>query len=475
MRGLREDADGQNSTPAPASPHPNPLPMGEGNLEAAIAPHPSEEEIAKAWPRFRGPDGSGVAPYASIAETWDASSGKNILWKTPVPLPGNSSPVVWGNRVFLSGADRNRREVDCFDADGGKLLWRGELPAAASSGKPPNEDVGYASPTVATDGRRAFAVFANGDVAAFDFAGRPVWLRSLGYPENVYGHAASPATFRDLLLVPMDQGLNVKAGKSKLLALDMATGKTVWERNAPVPNSWTSPIVVRAAGRDQLITAADPWVIAYRLPDGAELWRVKCLYGDIGPSPAFAAGRAYVAAETASLCAIAADGVGNVTASKVLWTADEGKTSLCSPLATENFVLVLAAEGVLTCFDAKRGGKLWEEDFDTKFKASPVMAAGRLCLVAESGKAFVVLPGLKGCKRLGGGDIGEPCVGTPGVATGTHLSPRSAAFVLHWRKAVEDIAKPQASRGAFGFAKAEPFLPPATHAACGFAMPERPP
>ena len=103
-----------------------------------------------------------------------------------------------------------------------------------------------------------------------------------------------------------------------------------------------------------------------------------------------AAGRVYVAAETAPLCAVAADGAGDATESKLLWTADEGKTSLCSPLATESFVLVLTAEGLLTCFDAKGGQKLWEEDFDAKFKASPAMAGQRLCLVAESGKAFVV-------------------------------------------------------------------------------------
>ena len=117
-------------------------------------------------------------------------------------------------------------------------------------------------------------------------------------------------------------------------------------------------------------------------------------------------------------CAIAADGAGDATKSKVLWTADEGKTSLCSPLATENFVLVLTAEGMLSCFDAKRGEKLWEEDFDTKFKASPVMAGGRLCLVAESGKVFVVLPSAKGCKRIGRADLGEPCVGTPAFQPG---------------------------------------------------------
>ena len=289
-------------------------------------------KIAKAWPRFRGPDGSGVAPYASIPERWDARSGKNILLENARPHAGQQLAGGLGPwRFSLRGGPgpprgrllRRRRR---------QLLWRGELPAAANGGKPPNENVGYASPTVATDGRLAFGVFANGDVAAFDFAGRRLWLRSLGFPDNVYGHAASPATFRDLLLVPMDQGPTAKAGKSKIVALDMATGKTVWERKRPVPNSWTSPIVVRAPGRDQLITAADPWVIAYQLPDGAELWRVKCLEGDVGPCRT---GRRPRLCRRGNrfLVRVAADGAGDATESKLLWTADEGKTSLCSPLA----------------------------------------------------------------------------------------------------------------------------------------------
>ena len=373
------------------------------------------------------------------------SSGKR-------PSPCRATARRWSGAIafFSPGPTGTAARSIASTPSAASCCGAGELPAAAGGGKPPNEDVGYASPTVATDGRLAFGVFANGDVAAFDFAGRRLWVRSLGFPDNVYGHAASPATFRDLLLVPMDQGPNAKAGKSKIMALDMATGKTVWERNRPVPNSWTSPIVVRAAGRDQLITAADPWVIAYQLPDGAELWRVKCLYGDIGPSPAFAAGRVYVAAETSPLTALAADGAGDATNSKVLWTADEGKTSLCSPLATENFVLVLSAEGLLSCFDARRGEKLWEEDFDTKFKASPVMAGPRLCLVAESGKAFTRLAERKGCKRIGRGRPRRALASAPPRSNrdASISAERSTCFALEKNR--RGFAKPQAARVACG-------------------------
>ena len=217
------------------STYPGPLPKGEGATTAAALP--SDEQVGESWPRFRGPGGLGISAYANVPDAWDAKSGKGIVWKTPVPLPGNNSPVVWGNRVFLSGADQQRREVYCFDADSGKLLWQQEVPGTPqSTARPPkvNEDTGYAAPTTATDGRRVFAIFANGDVAAFDFAGKLVWAKSLGLPENNYGHASSLAMYENLLLVQFDQG-TTRTPKSKLLALDSATGKTVWEVAARCP------------------------------------------------------------------------------------------------------------------------------------------------------------------------------------------------------------------------------------------------
>ena len=390
--------------------------------KVTLSPPPSEAEIALAWPQFRGPGGAGISAYNNMPDTWDGRTGKNILWKSPVPLPGNSSPVVWGSRVFLSGADEKRREVYGFDAAGGKLLWRKEVPSTPASRRLPkvNADVGYASPTMATDGRLAFAIFANGDVGAFQPDGRLVWSRSLGVPRNNYGHAASLATFQNLLLVPMDQGAsNDERRKSKIVALDMATGNTVWEQKRAALNSWSSPIVVRAAGRQQLITTCDPWVIAYDLPGGAELWRAKCLGGEVGPSPTFAGGIVYAPADDSSpLCAIAADGQGDVTASKLLWKGDDGLPNICSPLATEKFVFLLSSYGTLTCYEAKHGEKLWSEDFDANFRASPALAGNRFYLVSEDGKVFSGRAGRKACKRVGQAAFGEDCVASPAFQDG---------------------------------------------------------
>jgi outer membrane protein assembly factor BamB len=177
--------------------------------------------------------------------------------------------------------------------------------------------------------------------------------------------------------------------------------------------------VIRVAGHDQLVTTCDPWVIAYDLPGGGELWRAKCLSQDVGPSPVFADGMVYAPGSGDSpLCAIAADGHGDVTKSKLLWKGEDGLPDTCSPLATDKFVFLLTSGGMLTCYDAKQGDKLWEEDFEASFKASPGMAGNRLYLVAEDGKAFLVEPNAKACKRVGTADLGEPCVSSPAFQDG---------------------------------------------------------
>ena len=383
-------------------------------------PPPSDAGMAKAWPRFRGPGGLGVSAYTNVPETWDAASGKNIVWRTPVPLPGNNSAVVWGKWIFVSGADKRQREVYCFDADSGKLVWRQAAPSTPQSvAKPPevNEDTGYAAPTTATDGRRVFAIFANGDLAAFDVSGKLAWAKSLGMPKNSYGHASSLATYKNLLLVQFDQGA-AKEALSKLLAFDSATGDVVWQVDRPVPNSWSTPIAVRIGDRDAIIASGDPWVIAYNAADGSEIWRVRCLKTDIGPSPCFADGRVFVANDNSVLSAIRADGRGDVTATHVLWKGDEGMPDTCSPLATREFVFLLTSTGMLMCYDAVKGGVLWSEEFEENCSASPSLVGTRLYVIARSGKGWIVEPSREKCGRVGQFNLGEECVTSPAFQDG---------------------------------------------------------
>lgn len=381
----------------------------------------AEGRVRSNWPRFRGAEGAALTDCKNLPTTWDAATGKGIVWKTAVPLPGNNSPVVWQDRLFLTGATEQRREVYCFDVDSGKLLWQVPVPGSPeSAANPPElmEQTGFAAPTAATDGQRVYAMFATGDVAAFDFAGKMVWTRSLGVPKNSYGHASSLAVYENLVLIQFDQG-STKDKLSKLLALDGASGKTVWETPREVPSSWASPIVIRAGEQPQLITAADPWVIAYDPAKGEELWRAKCLRQDVGPSPVFAGGMVFVVSEHPCMSAIKADGQGDVTETHVLWTAEDSLPDTCSPLATDQFVFTMASYGALTCYDAKKGEMLWAEEFeDSNFSSSPSLAGNHLYVFSEEGKCWVLEPTRDGCKRIAESNLGERCVTSPAFQDG---------------------------------------------------------
>ena len=401
---------------------------------------PSEAEIRAAWPCFRGPDGSGISPYANVPLTWDGPSGKNIRWKAAVLLPGNSSPLVCGRRIFLTGADEKHRRVFGFDAMDGRLLWQQDVPAGPQAAAPKvNGDTGYAASTPATDGRYVAAIFANGDLAAFDFDGHLAWAKHLGVPDNAYGHAASLTVYGHLLLVPMDQA-TPQAGHSTLSALEIATGKTVWQKTRPVAASWSTPIVIHHGGRDQLITTANPWVIAYDPRDGTELWRAKCFkQTDVAPSPVFADGLLYAPGNDMSpLCAIRPDGKGDVTATGIVWKAEDNMSDTASPLAALSCVFVVNSSGMVTGFDAKTGDKFWEEDLgDFHVKASPSLVGRRLVLIGEDGKGLILEADRKACKRVGTANVGEPCVATPAFQDGR--------IYLRGEKHLFCIAAPQAS------------------------------
>ena len=409
-----------------------PVPDDSSAGVVPLAPdYPTDEEIALQWPRFRGPGGLGISAYDNIPTTWDAESGENILWKTPVPLEGNNSPVVWGKRVFLCAADEEHRQVFCFDADSGELLWDEELPGTpASTAEVPDvmADTGFSAPTIATDGRRAYAMFANGDVGAFDFSGKLVWSKSLGIPKNVYGHGASLAMYRDRLLIQFDQGER-KDGLSALLALNGASGETVWSIPRKVPNSWPTPIVINCAGRDQIITGADPWVIAYDASDGSEIWRAKCLEADVGPSPVFADGVVYTVNEYPQLSAIKADGSGDVTESHVLWIGEDGLPDCASPLATGKYTILVDAYGYVTCYDGKAGDLLWEYELeDASVVSSPSLVGNHMYVFANEGQSWVIdieaeepagdAEDAKQFRTVATGNLGEECVTSPAFQEG---------------------------------------------------------
>ncbi len=380
-------------------------------------------EAKRQWPGFRGPGGRGVSPHADVPLSFDAATGRGILWKTPVPLPGNSSPVVWAKRVFLTGATKEKREVYCFDADSGKLLW--QQPVAVGRGtKAPEvmQDTGFAAPTPATDGRRVFAIFANGDLACLDFSKKVVWSRNLGVPENAYGHASSLRVHRELLIVQYDQGSDAEEGKSELIAFDAASGKVAWTAPRPVPNSWASPIVADTPAGERIVAAGGAWVIAYRPDTGRELWRAKVIGGEVGASPTAEGGVVFAANIGEYVAAVRTGGSGDVTLTHVAWKGEQGLPDIASPLADGKRVYLLQTEGLLTCYDAAKGKVLWDHDFEAIFRASPSLVGDKVLIVGDksskqAGRVWIV-SAADAFRQLGTASVGESVAASPAFAPG---------------------------------------------------------
>jgi len=390
------------------------------------------------WPRFRGPGGAGTACDGEYPTFWDATTGEGIVWKTPVPLPGYGSPIVWGDHVFLTGACERTREVYCFDAASGGMLWRAVLDGVPGSRDGPEDlwnEASYAAPTPATNGVQVCAMFANGDIAGFDFQGRRLWARSLGLPDNDYGHASSPVMWRNRVLVQFDQAV-ADDGKSRLIALDSRTGQTVWQVKRPVGQSWSSPILIRATGRrlqtrsvaceasrDLVVLSGKPWVIAYDPATGEEIWRADCMKDAYwaAPSPVFAGGTVFTGADGGYLTATKPDGRGDVSRTHVRHISDVDLPNIPSPVSDGELVFVLAEYGLLTCYDALSGEQLWQEDFsdaDREFQASPVLAGDRLYFIDNHGVTYVVRAG-RIFERISRSELGEPCPGaSPAFAVG---------------------------------------------------------
>jgi outer membrane protein assembly factor BamB len=391
-------------------------------LKTGMAEKPdyaAPEELARNWNRFRGFGGAGVTPLTDIPTEWDNAGGKNILWKTPIPLSGFNSPIVWQDRVFLSGANAEKREVYCFDAATGSILWTGEVPTAPiGNGKfEVMEDTGYAASSMATDGVRVYAIFASGDLAAFDFKGRLLWHKSLGIPVSLYGYASSLEVWRNRVLVQYDQA-GAEDGKSRLYAFDGATGNLVWETKRPVPNSWTSPIVVKVENGCQLITMGDPWVIAYDPNDGKEIWRADCVKGDLAASSILAGNLVIAIAPDMKNVAIRTGGTGDISATHIAWENDDVGPTIVSPVADDHRVFFLDTYGTLYVVNLMDGKLVYEHDLNESVNASPTLVAGRLYVLSVDGTMLIGTAGEKEFALESSNVLGEKCFASPAFMPG---------------------------------------------------------
>jgi len=375
----------------------------ETSATAKLVGLPTQAELKANYPFFRGPQGDGVAFQKNTPTDWNGAGGKNVVWKVKVPKAGFSSPIIWGNQLFVTGADAQSRVVYCYDKNSGKLMW--EAAADKIQGSPSampkvTADTGLAAPTMATYGRAVFAIFATGDVIALDMSGKRLWARNLGVPDNHYGHGSSLIVYKDKLLIQYDTN---KSGK--LLALDTQTGTTAWEtaRNSKI--SWSSPILVNTGSRTELILTTNPNVNGYDPQTGKELWNIACLSGEVGPSAGYADGMVFAANEYAKLVGIK---IGGGTP-EIVWEADEYLPEVSSPLAINGLLFVATTYGVLACYEAKTGTKLWEQEYGNPFYSSPVYADGKVYITDMTGKTHIV-KATKDYQLVGTPELGEKAV-----------------------------------------------------------------
>ena len=223
--------------------------------------------------------------------------------------------------------------------------------------------------------------------------------------------------YRNLLLIQYDQGA-AEDEKSKLIALDGFSGQIVWETKRPVPNSWSSPIVFQIGNQHQVVACGEPWVVAYDpANNGAELWRAKCLGGEMAPSPIYANGLVFAIEPYTKLVAIRPDGRGDVTKTHIAWSIEDGTPDICSPVSNGELIYLLTSEGLLICYKVTDGTKLWEKDLEKNFYASPSLVGDSLYLLSEKGTMFIVEAGPE-YKELARCELGEECRASPAFADG---------------------------------------------------------
>jgi len=373
--------------------------------QAAVVSTPYRDAIMKNWPNLRGPFGQGIAYDVTPPVEFDVAAGKNVRWKTPIPRPGASSPVVWEGRVFLTGADENVREIYCFDAANGKMLWRRAAKQPADVPKVSDEH-NHAASTGATDGKLFFAIFSTGDLMAVDMKGAIAWTRAFGTPKSSYGYASSLIAYKHLFVQIDDSNSAV------LYALDPATGKTVWQKQRKVRESWASPIIAISDNREMVVLAENPTATAYDVNTGAVVLSTECLEGEVAPSPAYARGTMIVANEHAKLSAI------SLATGTVAWSGEDDLPNVASPLATEDFVFTTDSFGVVNCYDIGTGRKLWIHEFDESFYPSPVLASGHIYAMGNSGTMHVFRSS-KTFVSVADSKLGEESLATPAFASDT--------------------------------------------------------
>lgn len=390
------------------------------------------------WPRFRGPGGMGAADATGLPVSWSAT--QNLVWKTPLPGPGASSPIVFADRIYLTcytgyfipgqsdgSLDQLKRHLLAISRTDGTILWNQAVPAKLPE-EPRIRDHGYAASTPVADAQRVYAFFGKSGVLAFDHAGKQLWQADVGAKTNGWGSAASPVLHKDLLIV------NASVESESLLALDKRSGKEIW-RAGGIKESWNTPLLITAdSGRQELIVAIMGKILAFDPDSGQPLWSCKT---DIGwymvPSVVADKGVVYCLGGRSGVAALAvrAGGSGDVTATHRLWTSQSG-SNVSSPVYRDGHLYWMHDSlGLACCAKADTGQIVYKERLDRagQVYASALLADGRLYYLTRSGKTFV-LAAKPQFEQLASNDLADRSIfNASPVVDGNRLLIRSDKFL----------------------------------------------
>ncbi len=421
-------------------------------FRAALVLVLASELEAQNWPQFRGPDGSGLADRQDLPLEWSVAEGRNLLWRVPMEGLAHSSPIVWGDRVYLTtaiadttgeptlvlgdsdvaGIDpapdmvAHRWELLALDKQTGAVLWR----KIAHQGVPRlkrHVKASHASATPATDGRNLVALLGTEGLFCFDMDGELRWrtdvgLLDVGYwgePEYQWGAASSPLIFENLVIVQNDRQKD-----SFIAAYDLENGKEVWRAARDEKPAWSTPAVYRGAGGVELVTNGANWIRGNNPRTGEDLWRLS--HGNlqvITPTPLVAGDRIVVTGGNptgAQTTFAIRPGARGDAQNHVLWTAERSSPYTPTPVAYDGILYVIVDNGILSAYDLGTGERLYRERLEVGagFSASPIVSDGRIYLPSEDGAVFVVSAGRE-FQSLARNEMGEPLMASPAVSDGT--------------------------------------------------------
>ena len=416
---------------------------------------PGSSKAAANWPSFRGPNASGVAEGQNLPDTWNAKTGENILWRTSIPGLAHSSPIVWGNRVYVTSAvssdpkatfrpglygdgdaskDRSTHKwtIYALDKNTGKVVWE----RVAFEGEPREKrhiKATYANSTPATDGRIVVAWFGSQGVYAYDVKGKFLWKVDLGridlgaydVPTFEWGSASSPIIWKDLVILQCDTQTD-----SFIVAFNANTGETVWKTDRDELPSWGTPTVATTSKGEELIANASNYIRGYDPRTGKELWRLGKSSKITAPTPIFADDILVVASGRGPerpIFVVKAGARGDLTlpdgkttSDSIIWSRTGRGSYMPTPLIYKGLLYVLANNGTFDAYNLKTGDEVYRQRLPlvgNGFSASPVAADGKIYLSNEDGEILVVAAGEK-FAHLGTNSMGELLMATPALSEG---------------------------------------------------------